>query len=124
MLHFKGIGGRTTPLDPERQEPTQADASRTTEATQRHSLQQESFNKRALRRGDHLIFWRKDQDAATPFAPMVLCPRLNMPVALVPPRSPLGICVSWNQTALFSLPSPQCLRLAQSSMNLPKALLE
>ena len=113
----------STLLDPERQEPPEPPTHRATDPAQRNALPQESCNEGASLRGDPLIFWIKDQGAATPFTARVVFPRLDMAVSLVPPCSPLGTCFSRHHPALFSLPSPPCLLWAQSSLNFPSALL-
>jgi hypothetical protein len=73
---------RLEPLDHKLQEPLKTDAHNAADPAQRDSLEQESFNKRVLLRGNPLIFWIEDKGTATQFAAVVLFPRMDMPVSL------------------------------------------
>ena len=82
---MKVIGGRTKPLDHELQEPAEPNAHCTADPTQRDSLEQVSFNERALLLSDHLSFWIEDKGPATQFTAVILFPGMDMAVSLKPP---------------------------------------
>ena len=85
------LGSRLKPLDHELQEPPEPDAHRAADPAQRDPLQQESCKQRALLLGDHVIFWIADKRPATLVAAVVLLPRMNVAVSLVPRGSTLGV---------------------------------
>jgi hypothetical protein len=72
------------PLDHTRQEPLETDAHRAADPPPGDSLEQESFNERALLPYDHLIFWIEDKGPATLFTALVLFPGMDMTVSFVP----------------------------------------
>ena len=78
------LRGRLEPLNHKLQEPLEPDAHGAAAPPQRDSLKQESFNQYALLRGDHWMFRIKDKGTATQFAAVVLFPRMDMPVLLIP----------------------------------------
>jgi len=79
------IGGPTKLLAQELQEPPETDTHRTADPAQRHSLQQESFNERALFLGDYRIFWSKNKGPTPHFAAVILLASVDVTVSLVPP---------------------------------------
>jgi hypothetical protein len=92
-----------SPRNHKLQEPLQTDAYCTADPAQRDSLQQESFNQRALLLGNHRMFWIEDKGPTTHFAAVVLFPRMDMPISLEPCGSTLGTGFSWHHDTLLGL---------------------
>src|SRR5262245_42287857 len=103
------------------QKPPEPNPHRPADPTQRDSLQQQSFNQRALFFGDDRIRWRKDKGPATEFATVILFARMNVAVSLESPRPAPWTYLSGHYNALMP-PRLHFLLRAKCSMNLTRAL--
>src|SRR5262249_39721654 len=100
-LYIQMLRSRLESHDHKLQEPLQPNAHCAADPTQRDSLQQQSFNQRALFFGDDRIRWRQHKGPATEFATVILFARMNVAVSLEPHRPAPWTCLSGYHDALM-----------------------